>query len=95
MPHCYTYECGWVDMEAAVYVYRSKDGLIGLRVEHQRCGGLWNKGHSRFFVWDNKSHNDDFEWERQARDFLGSNGSTTSSMSHGSLKDQSERSRSL
>ena len=71
MSHYYTYEYGRVDADETVHVYRSKDGLIGLRVHHQRHDGVWSEGYSRFFVWDDDASSIDFEREWQARASLG------------------------
>ena len=73
MPRFYTYEYGWADVGRAVYVYRSQDGSIGLRVTHQCRDGVWADGYSRFFVWDDEN-GADYEWEGQARAALAPQG---------------------
>ncbi len=71
MLHYYTYEYGRVEADEAVHVYRNKDGLIGLRVFHQRRDGVWSEGYSRFFIWADDGSSIDFEREWQARASLG------------------------
>jgi len=67
MQYYYTYEYSCVHAGDAVFVYRSRDGLIGLKVRHYRHEGQWTEGQSRFFVWANEGDYVDFEWEWQAR----------------------------
>lgn len=92
MQHYYTYEYGWVDADVAVYVYRSKDGLVGLRVKHLRSEGLWNQGYSRFFVWDDESDSDGYEWEWEARKALKDDGLQSSVLVHSLTAEQSSSS---
>ena len=67
----YSYEYGWIKGDETVDVYRSKDGLIGLRV-YNHCGkGVCLEGYSRFFLWDEEGIGAEFESELQARAFVG------------------------
>ena len=82
MMYHYTYEYGWFNVNETVHVFRSKDGLIGLRVHNHRGKGTWVDGYSRFFVWADEDIDAEFDSELQARAFLGA-------------RDQGERSGSV